>query len=116
MASETVERGVALLAAIDADRLPLPEVIDRIETVATDPHHQRAILDTAADRGILSRDGAVAHLSGRDDIERNTTTRDGEYTCKRCGASLSEARFVDLEHVTLGPFGPTCFRTVTGRE
>jgi hypothetical protein len=115
VARETVERGVALLAVIDADRLPLPELVDRIEAVATDPHVQRTILDTAAERGVIERDGDIAHLSGRDDIERATVTRTGEYTCRRCGAGLSEARFVDPEHVTLAPSGPTGFRKVPAR-
>jgi hypothetical protein len=43
-------------------------------------------------------------------------SKEGEFTCRRCGASLSTGYFMRLEAGEHGPFGSSCIRTVTGRE
>jgi hypothetical protein len=115
---ETVALGVELLAHLEHDELSLGEVVDRIETITTDPAVTREILDTAETRGIIERaDGIVrpqshAYVSFESDVVR----REGEFTCRRCGASLSTGHFVRFDAAEHGPFGSSCIRKVTGRE
>ena len=114
---ETVELGVALLATLEGE-LPLSATIDRIETITTDPALTREILDTAQLRGLIEReDGLVRVRSGRSlDLERDVVRREGEFTCRRCGCSLSTGHFIRFETAEHGPFGSSCIRKVTGRE
>ena len=109
---DPVELGVQLLARLEHAELPLPEVIDRIETISTHPETTRAILEEAERRGHISRDGdTVKPVSGRFlSFESEVVSRDGEFECRRCG------HFVRLDAGELGPFGSSCIRKVTGRE
>jgi hypothetical protein len=43
-------------------------------------------------------------------------TKEGEFTCRRCGAGLSTGYFMKLDAGEHGPFGSSCIRKVTGRE
>lgn len=116
--SDTVELGVQLLARLEHEELSLPEALDRVETVTTDPALTRAILDEAEARGIIDRDdGVVRPRSGRFlRFESQVVSREGEFTCRRCGASISTGYFMQLEAGEHGPFGSSCIRKVTGRE
>lgn len=116
--AETVELGVALLAHLEDGELTLAEAVDRIETVTTDPALTREILDTAEMRGLLDRaDGLVRPSSGAFvRFERDVVSREGEFTCRRCGASLSTGYFIRFDAGEHGPFGSSCVRKVTGRE
>ncbi|MFB6301691.1 MAG: DUF5830 family protein [Haloferacaceae archaeon] len=112
---ERVELAVDLLATVDADELRLAEVVDRIETVTTDPALTRTILDAAEKRGVLSRDGDRVRLRTRRGgvrTEPQVVRREGTFACRRCGASLSTGHFVRLEAGELGPFGPECVKAV----
>lgn len=115
---ETIELGVALLAHLEAAELPLAAVIDRVETVTTDPALTREILDTAVLRGHIEReDGRVRVTSNAYvRLERDVIKRAGEYTCRRCGASISTGHFIRFDVGEHGPFGSSCIRTVMGRE
>ncbi len=117
-ATETVEVGVALLAHLEDAELSLADAVDRVETVTTDPALTREILDTAELRGIIDReDGVIQPRSGSFvSFERDVIRREGEFTCRRCGASLSTGHFVQFDAGEHGPFGSSCIRTVTGRE
>jgi hypothetical protein len=116
--AETVEVGVALLAHLEDRELSLAAAVDRIETVTTDPAVTREILDTAELRGVIDReDGIVRPRSGAFvSFERDVVRREGEFTCKRCGAALSTGYFVTFDAGEHGPFGSSCIRKVTGRE
>lgn len=116
---ETVELGVQLLAAAAEESLPLPEAVDRVETVTSDPTVVREVLDTAETRGVIERDGASVRSRVRGqtiELDRNVVRRDGDYDCRRCGKSLSTGHFVQFETGEVGPFGSSCVRKVTGRE
>ncbi len=116
--AETVEVGVALLAHLEDGTLSLAEAVDRIETVTTDPAVTREILDTAELRGVIDREeGVVRPRSGAFvSFERDVVRREGEFTCQRCGASLSTGYFVQFDAGEHGPFGSSCIRKVTGRD
>jgi hypothetical protein len=116
--ADPVELGVQLLERLEHAELSLAQVIDRIETITTHPARTREILDTAEKRGILERDGGVVRVtSGRFlAFQSEVVRREGEFTCRRCGASLSVGHFMTLEAGELGPFGSSCIRKVTGRE
>jgi hypothetical protein len=116
--AETVELGVALLAHAEDGTLSLAEAVDRIETITTDPAVTREILDTAELRGVIDREeGVVRPRSGAFvRFERDVVRREGEFTCRRCGASLSTGYFVQFDVAEHGPFGPSCVRKITGRE
>lgn len=113
-----VELGVELIAHLEHDELSLGAVVDRIETVTTDPAITREILDTAELRGIIEREDGVVRPQGGAFVsfESDVVSREGEFTCRRCGASLSTGHFVRFEAAEHGPFGSSCIRTVTGRE
>ncbi|MEZ3143938.1 DUF5830 family protein [Halobaculum sp. MBLA0143] len=114
-----MELGVQLLAAAAEESLPLPEAVDRVETVTSDPTVVREVLDTAETRGVIERDGASVRSRVRGqtiELDRNVVRRDGDYDCRRCGKSLSTGHFVQFETGEVGPFGSSCVRKVTGRE
>ncbi len=115
---DRVELGLALLARLEHESLPLPAVIDRIETVTTDPIVTRTILDEAELRGIIEREEGIIRPKSRQYVRygSDVITKDGEFTCRRCGSSLSTGHFIKVETGELGPFGSSCIRKVTGRE
>ncbi|PGF18000.1 MarR family transcriptional regulator [Natrinema sp. CBA1119] len=113
-----VELGLALLARLEHESLPLAAVIDRLETVTSDPTVTRTILDRAELRGLIERDDGIVRPKSRQYVrfEQDVCTKEGEFTCRRCGSGLSTGYFIDLEAGELGPFGSSCIRKVTGRE
>lgn len=115
---DPVELGVQLLARLEHETLSLPAVIDRIETISTHPETTRAILEEAEKRGHIVREGdTVRPTSGQFlSFEAGVVSREGEFECRRCGASLSTGYFMQLEAGEHGPFGSSCIRKVTGRE
>lgn len=113
------ELGVELIEHLEADELSLSAVIDRLETITTSPSLTREILDTAERRGLIAReDGQIRVRRGGSFVrfERQVVTRDGEFTCRRCGAGLSTGHFISFETGELGPFGSDCIRKVVGRD
>lgn len=115
---DPVELGVQLLARLEHAELPLSEVIDRIETITTHPATTREILEAAETRGHIVRDGQTVRPASGSFLrfESEIVTREGEFDCKRCGASLSTGYFMKLQAGEHGPFGSSCIRKVTGRE
>ena len=118
MAGDRVEMGVELLSKLEYESLALADALDRIETITTDPATQRRILEVAEERGVIERDGG--HLRPRRGsfvrFESEVVEREGEFSCRRCGAELSTGYFIRLEAGEHGPFGSSCIRKVTGRE
>lgn len=115
---DRVERGLALLARLEHDELPLPDAVDRIETVTSDPTVTRTILDRAELHGIIEREDGVIRPKSRQYVrfERDVITKEGDFSCRRCGSGLGTGYFIDLEAGELGPFGSSCIRKVTGRD
>jgi hypothetical protein len=116
--AETIELGVELLAHLEHEELSLKEAIDRIETVTNDPALTREILETAETRDIIERSEGLVKPTSREFVsfESDVVTREGEFTCRRCGASLATGHFVQFDAAEHGPFGSSCIRKVTGRE
>ncbi|MFB6161162.1 MAG: DUF5830 family protein [Haloferacaceae archaeon] len=113
------ELGVDLLAHLEVEELDLAAAVDRLETVTTDPALTREILDAAERRGLVERDGArlrVRRGGAFVRFERQVVAREGEFDCRRCGASLSTGHFVRFDAGELGPFGSSCVRKVLGRD
>ncbi|WP_313694517.1 DUF5830 family protein [Halorarum halobium] len=116
---ETIELGVELLEHLEDEELPLAEAMDRIEAVTTNPALTRDILDTAEDRGVIDREGAsVRTRRGGSFVrfESEVVTREGDFSCRRCGTAITTGHFVRFEAGELGPFGSSCVRKVLGRE
>jgi hypothetical protein len=116
---EKLELGVELLANLEREELDLAAAVDRIETITTSPALTRDILDAAEKRGIVAREGARlrVHTGGTYvEYDSQVVAREGEFECRRCGASISTGHFVELDAGELGPFGSSCVRKVTGRE
>ncbi|MDZ7850383.1 MAG: DUF5830 family protein [Halodesulfurarchaeum sp.] len=115
---DRIELGLELLAHFEDESLSVAAVIDRLETLTTDPRTTRQILERAAADGVIERDGGMIrpvdskYLS----FESEVITKEGEFTCRRCGASLSTGYFMNFESGEHGPFGSSCIRKVTGRE
>jgi hypothetical protein len=118
-ASERIELALDLLAHLEADELALSDVVDRIETVTTNPTLTREILDAAELRGVIEREGGrIRTRRGGTYVrfDRQVVEREGEFDCRRCGASISTGHFVRFDAGELGPFGSSCVRKVLGRE
>jgi len=115
---DPVELGVQLLARLEHAELPLSAVVDRIETITAHPETTRAILEEAEKRGHITREGDTVTPSGGQFLgfESEVVTREGEFDCRRCGATISTGYFMKLEAGEHGPFGSSCIRKVTGRE
>ncbi|MFC7216429.1 DUF5830 family protein [Saliphagus sp. GCM10025334] len=115
---DRVNLGLALLERLEHESLPLPAVVDRIETITKDPAVTRTILDEAELRGIIDREDGIVRVKSRQYVrfQEQVVTREGEFSCRRCGAGLSTGHFIKLEAGELGPFGSSCIRKVTGRE
>lgn len=116
---DPVELGVELLAHLEHTELSVADAIDRIETVTTNPALQREILDTADMRGIIDREDGLVRPRSRGQyvsFDADVVAREGEFTCQRCGATISTGHFVQFDGGELGPFGSTCIRKVLGRE
>ncbi|MFB6074989.1 MAG: DUF5830 family protein [Haloarculaceae archaeon] len=113
-----MELAVTLLAHVERE-LTVKEALDRVETVTTNPQLQREALDRAAERGLVERSGGTVRptAGGRYvSFERDVVVREGEFSCRRCGAGLGEGHFVQFEDGEVGPFGSTCIRKVLGRD
>lgn len=116
---QRIELALELLAHLEHEELSLPAVVDRIETVTTEPTLTRTILDEAEKRGILDRtDGRLRTRRGGTFVrfESQVIEREGDFECRRCGAGLSTGHFVRFEAGELGPFGSSCVRKVLGRD
>lgn len=117
-ARESIRLGVELLARIDDHELSLAEAVDRIEAITEDPRVTRAILERAEQRGVITRESGRVQFSDSVPLrfDREVISREGEFTCRRCGTSIGRGWFIDLDAGELGPYGSTCIRVVTGRE
>lgn len=115
---ERVELGLALLERLEDESLPLPEVVDRVEVVTSDPTATRTILDEAEKRGIIEREDGIIRTTSRAYVsyDRDVVTKEGDFSCRRCGSGLSTGYFIELDAGELGPFGSSCIRKVTGRD
>lgn len=115
---DRVELGLALLERLEHESLSLAAVVDRLETITSDPTVTRTILDEAERRGIIEREDGTVRPKSRLYVrfDRDVVTKDGDFTCKRCGSGLSTGYFIRTNSGELGPFGSSCIRKVTGRE
>lgn len=115
---DPVALGLELLERLEHQELSLADLVDRIETITTDPHVTRTILDEAEKRGVIHREGGIVRPTGGGYVRfgSEVVTREGEFSCRRCGIGLTTGYFIDLESGEVGPFGSSCIRKVTGRE
>jgi hypothetical protein len=116
---DPVELALDLVRHLEAEELRLAELVDRVETVTTNPATTREVLDTAERRGLIERDGArIRTRTGGTFLrfDSQVVAREGEFECRRCGAGLSTGHFLRFDAGELGPFGSSCVRQVTGRD
>lgn len=115
---DLVALGVELLANAEDEELSLADAVTRLETVTTNPTVTRRILDTAEKRGIIHRENGILDVrsGGFVRFQSQVITKEGEFSCRRCGASITTGHFIRFEAGELGPFGSSCVRKVTGRE
>lgn len=118
MVENPVELGVELLAHLEYGEVSLADALDHLETITTDPALQREILDTAVERGVIAREDTTLTPARGTFVrfESQVITKEGEFTCRRCGASLETGYFIAFDTEDFGPFGSSCIRKVTGRE
>lgn len=117
--ADRVELGLALLDRFVDDELSVADAITRIESVTSHVRTQRRILDEAVERGIVERDGSRVRpvgSAGRIEFEKEVITKEGDFSCRRCGTGITTGYFLNLDAGELGPYGSSCIRKVTGRE
>ena len=116
--ADPVELGVELLRKFEGRDLSVAAAVDRIETITTDPAITREILEQAELRGIIEREAGVIRPRGNGFVrfESEVITKEGDFTCRRCGTGIGTGYFLELEAGEHGPFGSSCIRKVTGRE
>jgi hypothetical protein len=116
--ADPVAVGVELLARAEDAELSLADAMDRVEAVSTAPSVVREILDTAEMRGVIDREDGVVRVRGSGYVSQTSdvVSRDGDYSCRRCGTGLSTGYFIELDAGELGPFGSECVQKVTGRD
>lgn len=116
--ADRVAEGLAVLRLIEADRLSMKAVVDRLEGVHDDPAAIRATIEAAVDRGLIERDGETVVRAdvAAPDPDPEIVRREGSFDCRRCGRGIGEGYFIEDEVRSIGPFGSTCIRKVTGRE
>jgi hypothetical protein len=115
---DPVEVGVELLSKLEHPELTVAEAVDRVETVTTHPATTRKILDEAEKRGVIEREDGIVKPTGGGYVsfQSEVVTKEGDFSCRRCGASISTGHFIKLDAGEHGPFGPECIRKVTGRD
>jgi len=115
---DPVELGVELLASLESESLPVADAVDRLETVTTHPRTTREILEAAERRGVVERENGEVQPQGGSYVsfQSDVITKEGEFSCRRCGTTISTGYFINFEHGELGAFGSSCIRKVTGRE
>lgn len=115
---DPVEVGVELLSKLEHPELSVAEAMDRIETITTDPHLSRRILEEAEQRGVIERDGVTLRPSGGGFVrfESEVVEKEGDFSCRRCGSGLSTGYFIKFDAGEVGPFGSSCIRKVIGRD
>ncbi|WP_435101020.1 DUF5830 family protein [Halarchaeum sp. P4] len=116
--ADPVELGVALIERLEDEELSMADLMDRVETVSTHPRVVSDIIEAAEERGVIERNGATVRPQGGGYVRfgADVVTKEGEFSCRRCGTGLSEGYFIKLDAGEIGPFGSSCIRKVTGRE
>ena len=115
MEDQALEDGIVFLTQGKRE-MTLSEAIGRIEIVTKNPQLTRKILEEAERRGVIERDGVSVKSSGNvsGDYRSEVKIRVGEFTCGRCGSSLSTGYFIILNDREWGPFGSTCVKKIMG--
>lgn len=115
---DRIALGVELLSKLEDAELSVAAAIDRLETITTDPRTTRQILERAAEAGVIEREADVIRPTSGEYVrfESEVVTKEGDFSCRRCGASLSTGYFIRFDAGEHGPFGSSCIRKVTGRE
>ncbi len=115
---ERIERGLELLRRLEHDEIILPDAIDRLECVTSDPTIIRETLDKAELKGIITREDGIIRPQNRitTNFESEVITKEGDFECRRCSCGLNTGHFIKSDDVEIGPFGSSCIRKVTGRE
>lgn len=116
--SALIETGLALIEVLEHHELSIAELIDRIELLTRNPTTQRAIIEKAIAEGLIERDGKTIRPQSPSFLrfEADVRSKEGEFSCRRCGAALTTGHFIQLGATELGAFGSTCIRKITGRE
>lgn len=116
--TDRVELGVELLSKLEDPELSVAEAITRLETITTDPRTTREILERAEAAGYIERESGTIRPQGGGHVrfQSEVVRKEGEFSCRRCGASLSTGYFIRFDAGEHGPFGSSCIRKVTGRE
>lgn len=119
MSEDAIDRGVAVVAAMARFEPSVADVVDALEAVVDAPGEVRRVLARAEREGVIERD--AARITRPRDLtppaeEAEIVTKEGEFSCRRCGRPVTEGHFLATDAAEVGPYGSTCVRRVTGRE
>ena len=112
-----VVQGLELLRVAADDEMSLADAVGRIESVTSERAIIRKTIDRAELEGIIDREGKKIRTQNNlhFSFEEDVVEKEGDFTCRRCGSSLSTGHFVVSGTVDVGPFGPQCVLKVLGR-
>lgn len=119
MDEETIETGVAVVAALARYDPSVADVVDTLEGELGDTDLIHTVLRRAEAEGVIEREGSTitrgAPPAGTPQPAVIATV-DGEFSCRRCGRAITTGYVLRLEATEVGPYGSTCIRKVTGRD
>ena len=117
--NQVLRAGLALLDRFEDAELSLAETLDRLEAITSDPRLHRQILDEAVERELITIDRSKGNVQPLTKsflrFQSDVITKEGSFTCRRCGHTLSKGYFVQVDGLQIGPFGSSCIRKITGR-
>lgn len=118
MDEDALEEALAVLEAIAPHEPSVADAVDALEAVVDEPAAIRTALEHAEEEGIIERKNRRLQAP-RGAVNRDRrgaiVTKDGEFSCRRCGRSLSTGFFLRINGAEVGPYGSTCIEKVTGR-
>lgn len=119
MSEGSIERGVAVVAALAHGEPTIADLVDALEAVVDGPDEIRTVLDRAESAGLIVREASRVRVGPEPtnvDRRGRIIKRSGEFSCRRCGRHVTTGQFLRVGETEVGPYGSTCIRRITGRD
>ncbi|MCX2819781.1 DUF5830 family protein [Haladaptatus sp. F3-133] len=93
----------------------LKEIVDVLEGLGVPPRHTQDYIEAIKREGIgkpsEDDDGDIIYnMYG--EFDPDVVSREGDYSCNKCGQSLKNGYFLRFDKSEDGPYGPECVRKI----